>query len=191
MKITKNMLLTMGLITLFGMGAIGAVIIETFQDKSWQSVFTHGVSWYMQLIYGLGYGTLAGLLALLLLKQKFMAKTLDFYQQLFSGLELSIGGILFISYCAGVGEEMLFRGALQEFMGIIVTAVIFVAIHGYLNPKNWQLSIYGFYMTLVIIGIGFMFEIFGMISSMSAHFIIDVILLYSLMRANRKTTAST
>lgn len=185
MKINKNMLLLMGLVTIFGMGAIGAFIIEFFQEKDWRSVFTHGIDWYYQLGIGLVYGFVCALIALLLLKQTFMQDIKGFYADLFNEMDLSVGAILFISYCAGVGEEMLFRGALQHYMGIFITSIVFVAIHGYLNPKDWRISIYGAYMTLVIVGVGYMYESFGMITAMSAHFMIDVVLLYSILREKR------
>lgn len=184
MKITKNALLIMGLVTIFGMGAVGAVIIEFFQDKDWRSVFHHGVEWYKQLGIGLGYGLITALLALGLLKLPFMTKIKSFYTEIFNDMDLSIGAILFISYCAGVGEEMLFRGALQHYLGIYITSILFVAIHGYLNPKDWRLSIYGIYMTIVIIGVSMMYEVYGMITAMSAHFMIDVVLLYDMLRNN-------
>jgi len=176
----------MGLITLIGMGGIGALIIQFFHDKDWRSVFDHGEIWYIQISVGITYGSIAAYLALLLLKQKFMADIKGFYADLFSEMDLSLGAILFISYCAGFGEELLFRGAIQYYLGIFITSIIFVAIHGYLNPKDLKLSIYGVYMTIIIIGIGFMYEKLGMISAMSAHFIIDVILLYSMKQEKEK-----
>lgn len=179
----------MGLITLVGMGGVGALIIEFVQGNDWRSVFHHGISWHMQLMYGLGYGIITALIALGLLSMSFMNQVKDHYAVLFNELDLSVGSILFISYCAGVGEEMLFRGALQHYLGIPITSVLFVAIHGYLNPKDWRISVYGVYMTLVIIGVGYMYERIGMISAMSAHFIIDVILLWVLMKEQEKPTS--
>ena len=50
---------------------------------------------------------------------------------------------LFISFCAGFGEEILFRTGMQHYLGILITSIFFVAIHGYLNPFNWRYSLYG------------------------------------------------
>ena len=85
-----------------------------------------------------------------------------------------------------MGEELLFRGAIQYWLGIWLTAILFVAIHGYLNPKNWKLSIYGVFMTFAIVGIGYFFEYFGIITAMSAHFMIDVYL-FSVITAPRES----
>ena len=88
--------------------------------------------------------------------------------------------IIFISFCAGVGEEILFRGVLQPLIGIWITAVLFVAIHGYLNPVNWRISIYGIYLTLVIGIIGHLTDWLGLTTAIIAHMIIDVILFYKI-----------
>lgn len=50
---------------------------------------------------------------------------------------LSIGGIVFLSICAGLGEEVLFRGGLQTliaqaapiWLAIVLAAAVFAAIH--------------------------------------------------------------
>ena len=78
--------------------------------------------------------------------------------------------------------EILFRGILQSYFGIWVTAVGFVAIHGYLNPFDWRISIYGAYMTAAIIAIGYLNQLYGLTSAMIAHTIIDIILFVKLTR---------
>ena len=65
---------------------------------------------------------------------------------------------------------------MQYYAGIWITSIVFIAIHGYLNPKNWRLSIYGLYMTAVIVGLSYLFEELGMIFAISAHFAIDLFL---------------
>jgi membrane protease YdiL (CAAX protease family) len=43
------------------------------------------------------------------------------------GASLGLG--LFMALCAAIGEEMLFRGALQPVLGVLLTTVYFVALH--------------------------------------------------------------
>ena len=55
----------------------------------------------------------------------------------FLGPKLGMPAIVFISLCAGVGEEALFRGGLQTFLGdylgaplaIVLSSAVFAAIH--------------------------------------------------------------
>ena len=44
------------------------------------------------------------------------------------------GAITVLAVSSAVGEELLFRGALQPMLGLLVTSVIFAALHGGLNP---------------------------------------------------------
>jgi membrane protease YdiL (CAAX protease family) len=99
------------------------------------------------------------------------------YVRLIQQFDLNTSDVIFISCCAGVGEEVLFRGAIQPFMGIIITAILFVAIHGYLNPRNWRISIYGVFMTAGIVLLGYLAETMGLLVAIVAHTIIDIYLL--------------
>lgn len=176
----KNLFFGLGLFTLFGFSAIGWAIIYFFIGLPFGSIFQHGVSWFLQVLVGLIYGAFTGWLGWLVVKSKLLDKTRKFYTGIIRELNLNIHEIIFISFCAGVGEEILFRAAVQYYLGIWLTAILFVAIHGYLSPMNWRISIYGAFMTIIIAGVGYMFDYFGLISAISAHFAIDVVLLWFL-----------
>ncbi|WP_306642167.1 CPBP family intramembrane glutamic endopeptidase [Sanyastnella coralliicola] len=130
-----------------------------------------------QLMIGIPVGIVAALGARFVISRNFMEGVRMRYARMFGNLQLNWSEIIFISVCAGVGEELLFRGAIQPLLGILLTAIFFVAIHGYLNPKDWRISVYGAYMTLVVIGFGYMTEAFGVWSAVMAHTVVDVILL--------------
>jgi len=76
----------------------------------------------------------------------------------------------------------LFRGAIQEFCGVIITSILFVAIHGYLTYKDWALSIYGFVMTIIIMGLGYIYEYQGVFIPIIAHSVIDIVLLVGILK---------
>lgn len=171
----------LGLITLFGFSSLGAAILYFASDIAIIELFAHGWSWYLQIFGGLGYGLGAGLLAALIIKAKFMKPVADKYSSMMDELELNYFDVIFISFCAGYGEEILFRGAIQHYIGIWPAAIIFVAIHGYLRIKDWRISVYGLFMVLVIGGLGYMYQYMGMISVIAAHFMIDVVLLQLLV----------
>jgi membrane protease YdiL (CAAX protease family) len=50
------------------------------------------------------------------------------FQYEFVGLSPILGGLL-VSVAAGVGEELLFRGALQPRLGIVVSSLLFASLH--------------------------------------------------------------
>ena len=112
-----------------------------------------------------------------------MKKDLNKYLKLFSFEDLSFSVIFFVSISAGIGEEIFFRGVLQPFLGVVITGVLFVAVHGYINPKNWRISIYGLYMTIGIIVIGVLTEKVGLITAIISHTVIDITLLHKTKKA--------
>ena len=178
----KRTFFLLGLLTLFGFSSLGGWIIEQFQDVRFFSLFQTETPWYTQIGMGLLYGTITAAGAWRIVNSDLLTDTRTFFAKIIQQLRLSIIDILFISFCAGTGEEILFRGAIQPYLGIWTTAVLFVAIHGYLNPKNWKLSIYGAYMCLVIGGIGYLCDYLGITAAIAAHFAIDVVLLYALVK---------
>ncbi|MFH1320042.1 MAG: CPBP family intramembrane glutamic endopeptidase [Bacteroidota bacterium] len=179
---SRKLFFILGLITILGFSSIGAIIIEIVLDKPFLSVFEHETAWYLQVILGLFYGLLTGWIAWQIVKSDLLTPVRSFFAELIQDLFLKYHEIVFISFCAGVGEEILFRGAIQPLIGIWITAILFVALHGYINPFNWRLSIYGIVMCLFIAGLGLMCEQIGLISAISAHFAIDVVLLLALTR---------
>jgi membrane protease YdiL (CAAX protease family) len=113
-----------------------------------------------------------------------MAEVHAKYVRLFSSFRLRTLDIVIISVSAGVGEELFFRGAVQPYLGVLWTAVAFVALHGYLNPKDWRMTTYGLLMTAIIVALGYMTEYVGIVSAMLAHVVIDLVLLCRLREAD-------
>ena len=105
-----------------------------------------------------------------------MQKEYERYAKMIGPMKFSKLGIVFLSICAGVGEEIFFRAFLQPMTGIWLASLIFVAIHGYLNPRR-PIAFYGLFLVVAIAGMGWMFENFGFWSAASAHFMVDLILL--------------
>lgn len=174
------MVLVMATITLLIMPLIGWVI-SLFSSKVllWDR-WVGNKSISHQIFIGLGVGVLAGFLARKIIEMDFMEPVRARYAARFADLKLNWISVIYISLCAGIGEELLFRGAIQPLIGIVLTAFVFVAIHGYLNPKDWRVSVYGLFMTVVIILFGWMTEEIGIWSAVLAHTMVDVILLADL-----------
>lgn len=112
--------------------------------------------------------------------------TRHFFADLLLRFKVSFPQIILLSLCAGIGEELLFRGAIQPWLGIWLTAALFIALHGYLNPKNKPLFIYGIVLLVVSAGFGYLLPKYGIYATMSAHFWIDVVLMLYLKKAASK-----
>lgn len=183
----RSQLTSMAAITLLGMPLLGWVIARFVDDINLMVRWTGTAPIWKQLLYGLPVGVVAALMARFIVGRKFMDGVRLRYERMFRNLRLNWSEIVFISLCAGVGEELLFRGVLQPLLGIVLTAVVFVAIHGYLNPRDWRISVYGVFMTGVICFLGWMTEVYGIWSAVMAHFVIDVILLADLLEKPNET----
>lgn len=176
--------------TLLGMPLIAWVIARFSDNINLMERWTGPMELWKQVLFGLPAGLLAGLAAKGVIALPFMKEERLRYSRMLGSFKLNLSEILFISMCAGVGEELLFRGVLQVHFGIVLTALIFVAIHGYLNPKNWRISIYGAFMTAVVIGFGVMTEWIGIWSAVVAHFLVDVLLFSDLRKREPKATGT-
>lgn len=172
----------MGVLTIIVFPILGILLywIVEGQFESFLTIFSGSINWGMQLLIGSGVGLLFGYLAWRLVDSNYMKPVLNKYGELVKSFRLNLLTIIFLSFCAGVGEEVFFRGVLQDYLGVVITAVIFVLIHGYLNPFDKIIFVYGLLMTMLIIGVGFMDKYLGLISAMAAHMMIDVVLFYQL-----------
>ncbi len=178
----------LGLFTLLVFTSVGGLIIEQFQNRRFFQIFSGSYSIIIQILIGLAYGCLAAFLAWQLIKTPILEDTRKFFGGLVKNLNLRFIDIVFISFCAGTGEEILFRGAIQPYLGIWITAILFVALHGYINPFNWRITIYGILMCLIIAGIGYLNDHIGLTAAIAAHFMIDVYLFTALTNTPSEET---
>jgi membrane protease YdiL (CAAX protease family) len=183
-ELQKKIVLQLAGLTMVGMPLIAYIIDQFSESLSMSDRLMSGKNIWLQLGVGIVAGVVFGAIAQWIVDRKFMQAVNIKYTQMIGQLQLNWKEILFISLCAGVGEEILFRGALQFFFGIIATAIVFVAIHGYLSIKDWRITVYGLYMTFAIIVLGFLTEWIGIWSAVMAHIVIDIYLLLNLKLEN-------
>jgi len=172
----------LGILTLVFFGVGGFLLIEYGQDKSFIHVMKQGLPIASQLLVGLTTGLTASAIAVWIISRSFFDAELAYYNELINQLGLNYSEIIFLSLCAGIGEELFFRGGIQPFLGIWWTSILFVALHGYLNPRNWRISFYGLVMVGIIAGFGYLFRYIGIFSAMAAHTVLDVVLFVYMSR---------
>jgi membrane protease YdiL (CAAX protease family) len=176
----KDVILQLAIFTLVAMPLVAILFDRYTETVNLAAALVGNTVWWLQLIIGTLFGFVAAVGAQFIIERPFMQKVHVKYSSVLGNFQLTWSEIILISVCAGVGEELLFRGAIQPFAGIVFTAIAFVAIHGYLNPRDWRMSVYGVYMSLVIVTLGFFAERMGLLSAIAAHTAIDIYLLYKM-----------
>ncbi len=166
----------MGMITLvvFPIPTFG--VLYFFEDINPFAIFQLENFTAFKIILGLLLGVFYSILALFFMQAKVFEKLPSRIEQIVKDMNLTLFDCAFLSICAGVGEELLFRSGLQYYLGPIITSIVFVAIHGYLNPWNWRMSLYGLIVLPFILIISYGFETYGLWFSISAHFSYDLVL---------------
>ena len=159
---------------------IALLIYRYIHNESLMNAFTHGYSTFTQLIIGIASGsTAAGVLGLTISRPPISDILHDFYiVDMVSKLQLNSFDRIQLSAFAGVGEELLFRGAIQPLLGIWITSFIFIGIHGYFKFKSAGHLLFGGAMFGLSMLLGYLFEYAGLMAAMSAHAIYDVIMLH-------------
>lgn len=182
----KRQLHYLSWLTLLGMSAIGILLIHYLQQKGVRATLLGGKKYYLQLLVGLFFGSLASLLGVLLVNGKRFRNLRVFFEDMIGEINPSLFDILFYSFCASIGEEVLFRAGIQPLIGIWPAAVLFVLLHGYINPANFNLTIYGIFLIAISAGFGYLFKFFGLFSAVIAHFVYDVSMFCVLKYAYRR-----
>ncbi len=183
MLLRKYQLYILSGVTLIGFPLLGYVVNYFFSDHSFWQQLNSEYSILTQLCAGFAFGLLSGIGCWLVIRSRWMLSAREKYIKRIRALNLNYQDIILVSICAGVGEEMLFRGVIQEFMGVWLTSVVFVGIHGYYDFRNWRIFLYGSLMTISIVGVGYLFVEMGILAPIIAHFVIDVILLSLICRS--------
>jgi len=133
---------------------------------------------------GLELGFVYGFLAYLLMQAPFFDSVPMKIDKMIGEINLKFQHGIFLSLCAGIGEEFLFRSGIQPYIGWFSTSIFFVALHGYLNPWNWRFSVYGLIILPFIFMISLGFNSFGIWFSIAAHFSYDAVLFTFMIKEN-------
>jgi len=166
----------MGLITLLVFPIPTFLDYYFFREQSMISIFEFEHIQLIPIGLGLSLGIVYAGLALFLMQASVFEKLPNRIEQLVRNMNLSIFDCIFLSICASVGEELLFRSGVQFYLGPLITSIVFVAIHGYLNPWNWRMSLYGLIVLPFILLISYRLSSYGLWFCITAHFSYDLVL---------------
>lgn len=163
---------------------IANLIIYYIQEQKLADLFFAGHHFLIQIGTGLAAGILFGAAGLTMIRMPSFRKILDEYAIIrqVKQMDLSVNEIVYVSLVAGISEEILFRGAIQPVIGIWLTSIIFIGVHGYIRMQSVKHFLYSLFTFLLSCMLGALFIYIGLISAMVAHFIYDVVVLYGIKR---------
>jgi len=169
--------------------ALAFVINAAFGDGTLAAVLIEGQPTAAQIGWGVAFG----------LAISVPSTVVVFFVPLFSSLRRQLLGLvsrldldalnpLWISLSAGIGEELLFRGALQPILGIWWASFIFTLAHfrsGEFYSMNWQKLIYAASVFIAGLFLGYVFLEIGLIAAIVTHTIVNVVSLFTARRLLR------
>lgn len=128
---------------------------------------------------GIQFGMVCGILMYAITNTELAKRKFAAQYELIQSLNLRFIDMVFLSLCAGFGEEILFRVAVQQWLHPVIASIFFVAIHGYIQLKDWQTTKYGLLVCLFILALSYAIsEEQGLWFCILAHASYDFILFY-------------
>ena len=167
---------------------IGALLIYFFHDETFSENLIKGWAFSAQLLIGTLAGLAFGGAGILMMKQPQLRAAVDQYAIMKQVKELSLSHsqIIVVSLIAGITEEVLFRAAIQPLLGIWVTSLLFIAIHGYVKFGSIPQAIFTLFTFLLSMMLGLLYMHFGVVSAMAAHAVYDYVVLYKISTEDRE-----
>lgn len=163
-------------VTLIVFPAIGLGLLWLFEDTDILSVFELDRFFSPLTLLGLEFGFIYGFFVIAVSQFPIFEEMSAPQVRMLKNLKLNWFDIIFISFCAGFGEEILFRAGLQTWLGPWITSILFIAVHGYFNPRSWKKSMLGLSLLPFILILSFAYEVFGLWFCVAAHFSYDLLM---------------
>lgn len=179
--------LTAQLLTCLVFLVIAAVIIFVAYAEP-LSVFVGPMNVGNQLLFGLGLSALAAAGSYVSFRLTASSESTRKTIAAYARLDLSGFNPVWISLAAGIGEEVLFRAALQPLLGVWITSVIFLLTHTPVYQfrkldKATLVQAAGVFGVSVVLG--FIYQYVGLLAAVLVHVAIDVVGLYVVCNALR------
>ena len=182
--------LTAQVLTCVAFSVIALVIIFVAQDAP-QAVLTGPMGWGAQLLYGLALSAVAAVASYLAFRVTAGSEATRNTIKAYGRLDLSGLNPVWISLAAAIGEELLFRAALQPLLGVWIASLLFLLTHTpvyqFRKPNRATLvqaaGVFG-----ASVALGFIYQYVGLLAAVLVHTALDVVGLYvvrNVLRAGR------
>ena len=175
MRASRELFMRMGLLTLLVPLVIVAILYYFNATAFMIPVVIGRVNVWIQVGVGVAGGFLLSGITWLMGQWKYLDDVNFDYTLRLGIFNFSLQEILFLSFCAGVGEEIVFRGMIQPWLGILTTSFMIIALHGYMIYSSWPKIIFGLILFAVGTILGILGEYLGLLAAIVAHIIYDIV----------------
>jgi membrane protease YdiL (CAAX protease family) len=152
------------------------------------SAFRGPMAFGEQLLYGLGLSALAAVASYLSFRLTAQSEATRNTIMAYGRLDLSGLNPVWISLAAAIGEELLFRAALQPLLGVWITSVVFLLTHTpvyQFRRLNAATLVQAAGVFGASVALGFIYQYLGLLAAMMVHAALDVVGLYVVRNALR------
>ncbi|WP_051293525.1 CPBP family intramembrane glutamic endopeptidase [Pseudoduganella violaceinigra] len=173
------------LLICLAMVVLGLSLLHFVQEAPLPDALLAGLPWPQQALAGTVLGLAMGSVSLFSALRKPSAETVRRTADSYGRLDLTGLNPLWIALAAGIGEELLFRAALQPLIGIWPSSLLFLLLHAqaydfgrFDRTALLQAgSVLG--MSLVF---GLVYRYAGLLAAIFAHTLIDILGLIAVRR---------
>lgn len=170
--------------------ALLAWITAAFTHRSLRSLIAAAPSSAADVLLGITLGVvLAGVVAVVVLRVPAASALRAIIERVLATARPSTLDFVLLAACAGVGEELFFRAALQPVTGIIVAALAFAILHTGV-PKSRGVVTFAAYVFAMGLILGSAFQLLGLGAAMAMHAVFDWSFLVLVSRALRAQASS-
>ena len=167
---------------------ISAAVIIVVAQAEPLSVFTGPMGVANQLLFGLGLSALAAVGSYVSFRLTAQSESTRKTIAAYARLDLSGLNPVWISLAAAIGEELLFRAALQPLLGVWITSLIFLLTHTPVYQfrkldKATLVQAAGVFGASAVLGL--IYQYVGLLAAVLVHVAIDVVGLYVVRNALR------
>jgi len=141
-------------------------------------------------LLGLEFGLFYGIIVLIVSQAPLFKELSSPQTDLLKKIDFNWFDIFFISFCAGFGEEILFRAGIQTWLGPWITSLFFIAIHGYFSITSFKKNALGLLLFPFILLLSFAYDAFGLWFCIAAHFAYDFLMFAMVLLENKERKRS-
>lgn len=172
----KSYIYGLGIVTLLVFPIPALLALYFFLDLDPLSLLDFKAVFTPISLFGITWGLVAAAIVLRLGEHPKLNEEFQEQNHAIRAMNLNVFDKLFLSFCAGFGEEILFRLGIQHYLGVLITSILFIAIHGYFKFKKSALFVFALFLLLFILSLGYLLPYFGIWFCIWAHFTYDFVL---------------